>query len=411
MLNGADAAGADIELAGIGFVVGDDVLQRADRQRRMHGEQIGREHHHADRHQILLHVERQPFHQAGLGGERADIGDEQSVSVAGLLGDVVGADIAGRTRLVLDDHRLADELRQLGRHQAREDVGGAARRIGYDDAHLFGETLRGGRPCTDEGAHAHERGRGEECEQRRTPRRHRATPRDQHFVETVAQISKLRHRGEQPLDVLRTRQAVIAVLDQREHDVVAGEARRQLDRVPPGHVGILHALQDAHGTAGLDHAAEQEMLAAVLDQAAGDQIGLLGIGRRPLPGRRSPRSAACTSGGNRFHISSSVKSTAGAISTSAGDRARPPARPPRQLARQQQREPAAHGRADQRPAGRGSRHRIPRRLSSSQRPMVPSVKVAAGLAVAGIVEADEGTAVRRAPSRRAPRPWCPACRT
>ena len=47
----------------------------------------------------------------------------------------------------------------------------------------------------------------------------------------------------------------------------------QFDRVPPRHVGILHALQDVHRAAGLDQAAEQQMLAAILDQLVGDRIG------------------------------------------------------------------------------------------------------------------------------------------
>ena len=74
--------------------------------------------------------------------------------------------------------------------------------------------------------------------------------------------SELRHRRDQPLDVLRPRQAMVAVLHHREHHVVVREPRGQLDRVLPRHVGVLHALQDAHRAAGLDQAAEQEMLAA-----------------------------------------------------------------------------------------------------------------------------------------------------
>src|SRR5690348_5410902 len=77
--------------------------------------------------------------------------------------------------------------------------------------------------------------------------------------------SELADRREQPLDVLGPRQPVVAVLDQGEHHVILCEARHQLDRVPPGDVGILDALQDAHRTAGLDQPTEQQMAAAVLD--------------------------------------------------------------------------------------------------------------------------------------------------
>ncbi len=110
--------------------------------------------------------------------------------------------------------------------------------------------------------------------------------------------SKLRHGGDQPLDVLRPRQAVVAVLHQSEHDVVARKARGELDRVLPRHVRVLHALQDAHRTAGLDHAAEQEMLTALLDQAAGDEIGLPRNTARAAPMRPCPRARAAPPGGS-----------------------------------------------------------------------------------------------------------------
>src|SRR2546429_2365827 len=77
---------------------------------------------------------------------------------------------------------------------------------------------------------------------------------------------ELRHRGDEPLDVLGTRQAVVAVLHQREHDVIAGKARGQLDGVVPWHVRILDALENSHRAAGLDHTVEQEMAASLLDQ-------------------------------------------------------------------------------------------------------------------------------------------------
>src|SRR5262249_35185655 len=68
----------------------------------------------------------------------------------------------------------------------------------------------------------------------------------------------------QALDVLGARQTVIPVLDQSEDHVVLAQARRQFDRVVPWHIGVLHALQDAHRAAGFDQAAEQQMLASLL---------------------------------------------------------------------------------------------------------------------------------------------------
>jgi hypothetical protein len=76
---------------------------------------------------------------------------------------------------------------------------------------------------------------------------------------------------------------MIAVLDQSEHHVVAGKPRHQGLGVLPRHVGIFDALQDTHRTAGLDHAVEQEMTAAVFNQPLGHEVRLVRILRRPLP--------------------------------------------------------------------------------------------------------------------------------
>ena len=51
----------------------------------------------------------------------------------------------------------------------------------------------------------------------------------------------------------------------------------------PRHIRVGHALQDAHRAAGLDHAAEEKMIAAFLDQLPGDEIRLRRILRRPRP--------------------------------------------------------------------------------------------------------------------------------
>ncbi len=83
-------------------------------------------------------------------------------------------------------------------------------------------------------------------------------------------------------EILRRRQPVVAVLDQGEGGI-AREFFDQFQRVLPGHVGILHALDDVRGRVDGDGGAEQEMAAAVLDQRAGDRIGTVAIGRRTLP--------------------------------------------------------------------------------------------------------------------------------
>src|ERR1700730_8355716 len=97
---------------------------------------------------------------------------------------------------------------------------------------------------------------------------------------------KLRHRIDEPLDVFLPRQAMIAVLHQGQDDVVMGEPRHQLDGMPPRHIGVLDPLQDAYRAAGFDQSAEQEMAAPILDEAARDHMGLVGILRRPRPKAR-----------------------------------------------------------------------------------------------------------------------------
>src|SRR5712692_5324157 len=183
---------------------------------------------------------------------------------------------------------------------------------------------------------------------------------------------------------------MVAVLHQREHDVVAGKASGQLDRVLPGHVGILHALEDPHGTAGLDHAVEQQVSASLLDEPAGDRIGLLGILRRSRPNaglldlaldlRRKPFPHQLFGEVDRRRDQHEAH------------HARVWLRAARQLARQQQRQPPSHRRADHnlRPAAKGIEH--------GERFLEPAAdravgEIAAGFAVAGIVEARDRPAV------------------
>src|ERR1700704_4774015 len=84
----------------------------------------------------------------------------------------------------------------------------------------------------------------------------------------------LRDRRDDPRDILRARQAVIAVLDHRQYHVVGRQPMGQSEGVAPRHVRILRPLQDANWAADLDGAAKEQMVAAFLDQGAGDRIGI-----------------------------------------------------------------------------------------------------------------------------------------
>src|SRR5262249_46254212 len=77
---------------------------------------------------------------------------------------------------------------------------------------------------------------------------------------------------------------------------------------------ILRALQDADGAADLDGAAEQEMVATLLDQRAGDRVGIA-ILRGAMPDALGHDLLAHL-GRKALHISASVESSAGPISPS-----------------------------------------------------------------------------------------------
>ena len=69
---------------------------------------------------------------------------------------------------------------------------------------------------------------------------------------------------------MRRREAVIAVLDQRQLDIGAGQQIDQRQRMAPRHVRIAHALQDAHRAAGIEGLTFEQMRAALFDQMFGD---------------------------------------------------------------------------------------------------------------------------------------------
>src|SRR5689334_14839163 len=67
---------------------------------------------------------------------------------------------------------------------------------------------------------------------------------------------------------------MVAVFDEGENNIVAGKARGELHRVCPWNVRILHALQYANGTSGLDHASQQQMPASFLNEPPRNEVGL-----------------------------------------------------------------------------------------------------------------------------------------
>ena len=67
-------------------------------------------------------------------------------------------------------------------------------------------------------------------------------------------------RRKQSLQILLARQAVIAILDKGQHGGVTREVFDKKRRPLPGHIRVLHALQDVHRRMGADRPAEQQVI-------------------------------------------------------------------------------------------------------------------------------------------------------
>jgi hypothetical protein len=82
-------------------------------------------------------------------GERADRSLAEGVAVGRGLGDRVDADGERAAGPVVDDHRLAQLLRQRGADDARDVVGGATRRLRHHQADRPLGILRGRPACCE----------------------------------------------------------------------------------------------------------------------------------------------------------------------------------------------------------------------------------------------------------------------
>ncbi|MNT14855.1 hypothetical protein D3C72_1498760 [compost metagenome] len=125
------------------------------------GRQLGRHHQHerqfghlGDRDQAVGVIGQLGI-QRGIDRLRADIARHQRVAVRPGARRQLQANVAGRAGPVVHQHRLAPELRQALRHQARGNVGAAAGRERQDDRD---------RPCLPAGVGLRVGGR---CQQRR----------------------------------------------------------------------------------------------------------------------------------------------------------------------------------------------------------------------------------------------------
>src|SRR5208337_5360202 len=95
-------------------------------------------------------------------------------------------------------------------------------------------------------------------------------------------LKKFCERGEKEREVARPRQAMLAVFDEGEAHIGAGDDVEKAKRAAPRNVRVLAAVQDADGHGERNGAGAEEMAFAVLDQRLRDRIGPIAIGRWPV---------------------------------------------------------------------------------------------------------------------------------
>jgi len=136
VIAGPGAARGHVDLAGIGFGVGNELGHGLDRQRRVDLEHERIERDDRDRHDIANEVELEVLVECRIARVRL-AGRQQRIAVGGCVHDRLGGDVGAGARPVLDDELLAQSLRQRLCHQAGHDVSAAARRKSNDDPHRF----------------------------------------------------------------------------------------------------------------------------------------------------------------------------------------------------------------------------------------------------------------------------------
>ena len=137
VLRRAVAVGAVVQLAGLRLGQRHQLGHVLGRRAGVDHQHVGHQRDRGDRREVLLEVVGQLLVDAGGDGvvHRAH---QQRVAVGLGLGHVVGAQRGAGAGLALDDHGLAEALRQLLGQRARQHVGGAAGREGHDQADRLG---------------------------------------------------------------------------------------------------------------------------------------------------------------------------------------------------------------------------------------------------------------------------------
>ena len=137
MLRGAGARRGKRERSGLRFSERDELVDRADPERRRNGQHPVIAHDASDRREIAEGIERRAagHHEAVHDAVAAAAADDQGVAVGRRPGHRLGRDRAARAGAVLDDDRLTEVVRHPLRNRAADEVRRAAGREADDDLH------------------------------------------------------------------------------------------------------------------------------------------------------------------------------------------------------------------------------------------------------------------------------------
>ena len=123
------------DLARIGLGKGNELAQRPHRQARIDVDHIGLRAHECDRCKVLGRIEADLLIEADIGRQNAVGAKEQRVAIRRRARHHLAGDIAARAGTVLDHDRLADDLLELARDQARHHIARPAGRKSKHHCH------------------------------------------------------------------------------------------------------------------------------------------------------------------------------------------------------------------------------------------------------------------------------------
>ena len=130
----ADATRSKVDLARIGFRIGDELGEVVGWECRIHVHHVGQPHYAGDRDAVADKIERKLLVERRVDGVVwTDEGDR--VAIGRRIERGLHADIAGRAGSVLNDKLLSQVIRQVLADDARHDVVGTARRKRDDPVH------------------------------------------------------------------------------------------------------------------------------------------------------------------------------------------------------------------------------------------------------------------------------------